>query len=367
MTDDIEIQKGFFHPICSRDEIERVFNVQTASDHLLKLRAETIVDHMRLFRVYRNKALADEKNWSLEQSFDGSHFNAFIDHLPNAEKNKCGTITYGNMFSNDPNGSIFKTDYGPIITISDSLRFFLKFSHLALMNFGDEVPPHVRMNALRIAIRVMLKTEALDFLMDPRGIVPQKIVEAMHEPIPRQMEFIAGHELSHYLEGHLSETDVIRKPIFFAISDNDENYGSQKVYNQSQQDELAVDKQAILLPKYTQERQSELLEAALLWFGSLELYETVSDLMFPKDPYTYRTHPSARDRIENLLTNIPFPPGVHVDDLQPFLGTLDGFKKLLREDVSVHTEVYEKYGSVYLDEPNTEWRGPELIDRVDYY
>ena len=30
-------------------------------------------------------------------------------------------------------------------------------------------------------------------------------------------------------------------------------------------------------------------------------------------------------------------------------------------------ERYETYGSVYLDKPNTEWRGRELKDRVDYY
>jgi hypothetical protein len=47
---EIEIQKMSFHPVCNKDEIERIFNVTTASDYLLKLRAETIVDHMRLFR-----------------------------------------------------------------------------------------------------------------------------------------------------------------------------------------------------------------------------------------------------------------------------------------------------------------------------
>jgi hypothetical protein len=29
--------------------------------------------------------------------------------------------------------------------------------------------------------------------------------------------------------------------------------------------------------------------------------------------------------------------------------------------------VFEHYGSIYLsDEPNSEWRGPLLVDRVDY-
>ena len=44
-------------------------------------------------------------------------------------------------------------------------------------------------------------------------------------------------------------------------------------------------------------------------------------------------------------------------------------KKFINEDISEnYGEVYddELYGSVYLDLPNTEWRGKELIDRVDY-
>ena len=47
----------------------------------------------------------------------------------------------------------------------------------------------------------------------------------------------------------------------------------------------------------------------------------------------------------------------------------DQLKKFINEDISEnYGEVYddELYGSVYLDLPNTEWRGKELIDRVDY-
>ncbi len=367
MMEGAEIQKAFFHPVCNREEIGRIFNVQNASDHLLKLRAETIVDHMRLFRVYRNKALLDEENWSLEHSFEESHYKNFLGALPEKESKECRTVTYGNMFSNDPNGSIFKTDYGPIITISDSLRFFLKFSHLALLDFGDEIPVHVCMNALRIAVRVMLKTEALDFLMDPRGIVPREIAELMERPIGRQLEFIAGHEYAHHLLGHLSGTDVVSMPIFFAISANDEDYKPQEVYSQSQQDEFAADLHAMLLPQYSSDEKGELLEAALLWFGCLDLYEAVSNTVFPRSLYTLRTHPTARERIENLLTKVPTPSGVDVGKWRRFLRTLDEFKKRLLEDVSLHFDAYETYGSVYLDKPNTEWRGPELIDRVDYY
>jgi len=248
--DDINIQKLFYHPICNSREIERIFSVRNGKDYLLKLRADTIVDHMRLFRVYRNKALIDEKRWSLEKSFYSSHFKSFLRYLHEEPKAKCLETTFGNIFSNEPNGLIFKTEYGPIITISESLLFFLKFSHLALFAFQSDVPNNVRINALRIAIRVMLKTETLDFLMDPRGIVPNDIAKAIHAPIPNQLEFIAGHEFAHFILGHLSDVNIISKPIYFAISPRDSDYKPMKVYNYSQKEEFEADIQAILLPQY---------------------------------------------------------------------------------------------------------------------
>ena len=41
-------------------------------------------------------------------------------------------------------------------------------------------------------------------------------------------------------------------------------------------------------------------------------------------------------------------------------------KDFLQDNISTNIEMYEVFGSVYLSEPNTEWRGRELIDRVDY-
>jgi hypothetical protein len=367
--DNIEIQKMFFRPICNASERERIFNVKNANDYLLKLRAETIVDHMRLFRVYRNKALQDEANWSLEASFRDEHYKAVLRELPPPARDSCQRVTYGDVFSNNPNGMIFPTDYGPITTISESLQFFLKFSHLALLDFADEVPLHVRFNSLRIAIRVMIKTESLDFLMDPRGILPEKVAEAIHSPIPLQLQFIAGHEFSHFILGHLSDTNLVEQPIFHAISENDgeSDYKPIKTFNNSQQDEFEADLQSIVLPNYSEETTCALLEAALLWFGSLELYEYVVNTLSPRNPWAHQSHPAARDRFEHLLANVPTPKRFALRTWQDFSNNLDKLTKMLEEDLSLHAEMYETYGSMYLDEPDTDWRGRRLVDRVDYY
>ncbi len=365
--DESEIQREFFRPVCNEQEIDRIFSVQNASDHLLKLRAETIVDHMRLFRVYRNKALADPGNWSLEKSFNTAHFQCVLDHVDPEVARSCSDVTFGNIFSNDPNGTIFATDYGPVMTVSEALSFFLKFAHLALLEFDSDVPQYVRMNALRIAVRVMLKTEAMDFYMDPRGIVPQDAGETIHAPIPLQMEFIAGHEFAHYVLGHLTPSSVTEKPVFRAITLKDEDYMPLPAFTHSQQEELDADKQAILLLEKDDRHRAEVLDAALLWFGCLELYEAVVDFMYPSNAWEPSSHPSARQRFEHLLAS--FPPSVGCDDslCKEFLKTIDVMKPILLEDVSLNTETYEKYGSVSLDKPDSEWRGPELIDRKDYY
>lgn len=365
--DNIVIQRQFFRPICNEQEIDRIFNVQNASDYLLKLRAETIVDHMRLFRVYRNKALSNPEQWSLERSFTTSHFQRFLASIDRDEQSKCSAVTFGNIFSNDPNGIIFSSEYGPIITLSEALHFFLKFAHLALLSFESDVPSRVRFNALRIAMRVMLKTEAMDFLMDPRGIVPQNIGKAMHAPIPLQMEFIAGHEFAHHILGHLSPAAVSQTPIFRAITPRDNDYKPLPAFTTSQQQEFAADEHSIRMLSADRQHQEEVLHAALVWFACLELYETVADFMCPPLPWKPSSHPTARQRFEHLLDTFSSLGVCAPSRWESLLKNIETLKPLLVDDFSVNIEVYETYGSVYLDEPNSDWRGPELIDRKDYY
>lgn len=362
----VELQKDFYRPICNEKEIDRIFNVQNAKDHLLKLRADTIVDHMRLFRVYRNKALAKQGNWSLEDSFCGYHYIHFKNRLPDDLMNKCKKVTYGNIFANEPNGLIFKTDYGIISTLSDSLNYFFEFMNLGLLDFGNKVPRHVQLNAIRIALRVMLQTESLDFLMDPRGIIPKKIQQKMHHTVPFQMQFIAGHEYSHYLLEHLSDTNTSKQFIFKAVFNSQSDYKPLDVYNTSQKQELEADIASLNLPLYSLQEKMLVLEGALLWFACLDIYEGVHDSIFP--PIGVQSHPPARDRYINLLDNVETHSGFDYKYWRENLPlVLDFYRKFFIEDVSLNIETYEMYGSLYLDAPNTKWRGKELIDRVDYY
>jgi len=140
-----------------------------------------------------------------------------------------------------------------------------------------------------------------------------------------------------------------------------------KVYNQRQKEEFAADINSLLLPEYNPKKRGDIFESALLWFGCLDLFEVALDTLYPQSPWIYQSHPTAKERFENVLSNVPVPDGVDIKTWRQFQETIKKFKLFLIKDVSDNIDFYEMYGSAYLDEPNTKWRGPELIDRVDYY
>lgn len=362
---EIEMQKGFYNPVCTKEEIERIFNVQTPSDFLLKLRADTIVDNMRLFRVYRNKAIANPENWSLEKSFVTKHYDSFLKNIEQDKLDICKSVNYSNIFSTETNGFLYNNEFGNIITISDSLQYFFKFMNLGLLEFGRKVPKRIAINSIRIAIRVMLQSEALDFLMDPRGIITRELAIIIHNPIQYQMQFIAGHEFAHLLLGHLDNKKLCSKPLIKSLFSGCEDYGSEKFYNHSQKNEFEADIKSIEFANYGNIERIKVFEAALLWFASLDLHEAVENYIFP--PMGRPTHPPARDRFENLLQKIPMKKNYNYTKWLKLISLVEELKKLFIEEVGYNIEQYEMYGSVYLDKPNTKWRGKELIDRVDYY
>lgn len=362
---DPELERQWFASICTSDEVDRILNPKTCKDYLLKLRAETIADHARFYRVYRSKALSKGTAWSLEGSFSDSHYSAFLRQLSIENKEILQTVTYGDTFSDEPNGSAFPTKYGNIVTIDESLKYFMFFAQLAILQFSIEIPTHVRLNSLRIACRTMLKTESMDFYLDPRGIIPDEVSDIINKTLDYQLRFIAGHEFAHCILGHLSTSDLVERPILRARHD-EEDYKPTLFYNKSQQDEFDADLQAILLPQYGDDEREQILIATLIWFACLELFEHANEIISPRSSFSYRTHPPTQDRYERLLSEIPFRSESQTQHFKDFHRGLDSIKSILENDISLNYDAYDFYGSVYLDAPNTEWRGPELIDRRDF-
>lgn len=355
------LQRHWYTSFCNDNEIDRILTPQSPKDFLLQERANIVADHTRFLRVYMNKARVF-RNWSFEKSFSEVHYHNVLNHLTPEDLAACQHITFGDMFSNDVNGYARKDPkWGRIISLNESLQFFMKFCNLALLDFDKEVPLRIRFNALRIAIRTILKVEAMDFFMDPRGTVPENIGKKIHAPIKHELQFIAGHEFAHHICGHLNDNNITQKSV---LRINEKDYFAP-VYNVFQKQEFEADIASLQRPTYSTEELCNLLYGAFLWFISLDLGELALDMICPS--FGIKTHPNAKERIKNILNNVDIPSEFDHDVINKHLETAKLLRDLLADDISTNFEFYEFYGSAYLDAPNTEWRGKELIDRVDYY
>ena len=226
------------------------------------------------------------------------------------------------------------------------------------------IPNHIIKNAIRIGLRTWLGCEALDFEMDPRGILPVNVEIDIKEIIPLILVFISGHEFSHHLLGHCNKNNL--KSII--MWGNDEKH-SQKIYNASQKEEFAADIGALEIPKYPDTVYERVFECSLIWFLIIDLAEYAMNLINPGFFEGYQTHPSAMDRFKHIIKMARHTEHFSEQPYEKIIEWSAELKKFINEDISEnYGEVYddELYGSVYLDLPNTEWIGKELIDRVDY-
>ena len=138
-------------------------------------------------------------------------------------------------------------------------------------------------------------------------------------------------------------------------------------YNSNQKQEFAADLGALNYPKFDDEEYNLYYYYALSWFAILAIFEAAENTMFP--PFNKQSHPGAKARYNNILNNAKRP--LNFEEMKEFY-TVDlpmlvsYYEEIIIEDVQYNCEAYEFEGSVYLAAPNTEWRGPELIDRVDY-
>ncbi len=365
---DINPDRDWYSSICSQSELERVLNVQNAHDYILRLRAKTIADNMRLYRAFLHERRRYETmgwDWALEKYFTAYNYIDVLHSLDKEKEALCRQVAFGSIITNEPNGLIFDTPYGICSTFSIVLKYFSQFSCLALFSLGGKVPMGVRVQAMRIAIRIMLQREALDFEMDPRGIIPEEIQKVIAPIYPQQITFIASHEYSHLINGDLKKGATMKQAMLKAHFEDETDYKMLDTYNISQKKEFAADIGAMTYPNWNEDWYARVYYSTMMWFAALAIYEAVEDTIFP--PNGRQTHPGAKARYQNLLEKAPKP----VDfDKELYCKTIpelvSWWEKFVKEDVMENYEMYKFYGSLYLAEPNTEWRGRELIDRVDY-
>lgn len=334
-----------YAPFYSPEQIHRILKPTSAADVLLKKQADSIVKNMRVFRVFYDK-YNRSSNWNYDQVIDSSVFEQF--QKLNLEKSvweKIRNIPCGLTYDSDPNGQCIKTEYGDIITISATLQKFLYYMNLFYLGNTDErIPGDVTGHALVLAIRIMLRKEALDFELDPRGDVPKWIDQELSFYTLGELFFVIAHEYSHSLLNHLNDANVI---------DGEDEY---TYYNQSQKQEFDADENAIRILKDSLSEELAVASAVNL-FLAFDIYEQAKDQISP-DMGHIKSHPKAEARIRKLVKKYP-DAKIDVEQLIHFNQMI---KQNLMELISTEIELFEDYGSVYLGQ----WHEKNKTDRVDY-
>lgn len=348
----------WYSGLCSKDEINRLLNKSTPSDFLLQVRADQIMDHTRLYRVIIARGWADSPD--LTSNFSNVEFRSYINNLPNDKKLLCKQIEKGYVFSGDANGKYMRSPYGDLIIISESLKYFLFYMNLFFLNYNKEIPLDVRFSSLMIAVRIMLQTEALDFDIDPRGIIPDEITKINRLYVNEQMQFVIGHEYSHYLLSHLDKSNTCFEPLCFVKDDISPR--KYEFYNYRQEQEFAADVASIINPIHDNEIFESKIQAAIFFLIYIDIFQKVKEQILPSISYI-KTHPDPIDRIWNLYDKCKDKLKiVTVDFINSQIDLANEYSEILQKHVALNFEEYEVYGSVYLGQ----WRGKPLIDRVDY-
>lgn len=363
---EVKEESGKYYPICTIDEIKRIERPGTADDHLLRLRADSIMEHPRLIRMFLKRRELRPKGWSLTSYYKTREFDRYISHLPEEKKAICRAIPAGYILSREPHGFCLNTEFGKVVVLSESLKHFLYFMNVFMYAELFELATDDGIAALIIAVRTMLLTETPDFDIDPRGDIPLKAKRYCERVVRTQLQFIIGHEYAHALLGHF---DSLAK-----ISDAPERMfmhgknSSEKWYNPRQQQEFDADAGSLLQADYSDEECAHVINAATIFFAQLELYYAVSDYINP--PFNpSSTHPSPIDRIWALRKTVSNARNISQEllytdeEVGSIIAFVNDFNELMRKEVLPFSiEMFERYGSHYLPT----YRGEPLSDRFDY-
>ena len=357
---DLTPDQYFFYPMCTKEEIKRIYDVQNASDYLLKFRADQIVEHTRLKRVF-SSLQAKLPDWNFTEAFSDVNYVEYLDRLSTELKESIRNVELGNIYLKEANGYCIKTPYGNIIVISYALRYFLYYMNLFYLatieypEYGEPIDP------LTIAIKVMLGSEALDFEIDSRGDIPFELHEKLEELTGLQMQFVLGHELAHHYLGHLEKG---RLTTARAMS-NLHELGNEKYYNYSEKLELEADYYSVKNANLQEWEVGRFIDASYLFFFYLDVFKCVEDYMFPKSSFHLKTHPDPLNRLYKINEKFDcIGESFSYEDLKEIESSLSGLKNQLVADfLPYYIDELEQYASTYL----SKYKGEVIHDRaLDY-
>jgi hypothetical protein len=217
---------------------------------------------------------------------------------------------------------------------------------------GRDADPVDRADAGIIALRIMKGSEAEDFDIDPRGILPPRMEAAFQRHVDRMIEFTYGHEYAHALLGHVAANGSTPLP----IQDSE-----HKVY--SHELEYAADLHAVKRIGGDRAERAAMARAAYYVFLYLHVIELMS-ASHPDAPSfsVSRTHPTPCERLWRLLESLK--DWDQRPRLEVAVRTAGEICDLLLERICDigRNDVLTMYGSIYLQGLGGKLRE----DRVDF-
>jgi len=363
----IDENNAKYYPFCNIEEIKRIQHMQNAEDYLLKLRADAIANNPRSIRIFLSRYNKNPTDWALSSFYENTAFSRYIQKLPKNQATECRQVPAGFAYLREPNGACIKSEFGNLIVISEALEYFLFFMNIFIFSKGWEISHKDSLSAFVIATKTMLRTEPLDFDLDPRASLPKKITRECWAMVRAQINFIIGHEYAHLLLGHLKGNAIAFDSLAMlgsAISSSTKS----KYYTPRQSQEFDADVGSILHANYSDAETATNLDAAAIFFIGLDLFYTVDDYINPPINQI-KTHPDPLDRIWHLRNAVHLArPGSQqysypTDGLLSVIEAMNIFKKFLIENfLPVQIELLEDFQSVYLPS----FHHQKLYDRFDY-
>ncbi|PKH88373.1 hypothetical protein [Colwellia sp. Bg11-28] len=352
----------FFAPFCSVADIKKINSPKTASDFLLQLRAESIVDNPRLNRVFLARK-GNKTNWSLEKYYlDRKREETYLSNLSKGNYEKLKSIPSGSVYLDGANAICTKTKAGNIIAISEPLEYFLYFMNIFFYGEDFGIKDEDTQASFRIAQRIMAGHESFDFDIDPRGTLPEHIHGWMKSITDLQYQFILGHEYSHHLLGHVKDSNLRTDSLSSFMAMHEGKHTIQH-YKYSHKLEYDADWYSIKNIKGNSKFKDDLSKAAFLTLMYLETSRIVLDYTNPRRTNQVSSHPDPSSRIYKIRKKLNNKYGFSKDQLENNLGYLKDYtEQFISKYLVFNFDSFEEYGSHYLPSYKTRL----LNDRVDY-
>lgn len=352
-TEGLTDEETFYLECCSKTEILRLRELKNSHDYLLRLRANAIADSPRACRVIakrREQFESKGKPWSLSHYYHqkDSHHKAYIRYLNRAQSKAIKTIPSGLALIDEANAVCIRTLLGDIVIVSEGLEYFYYFMTIAF--YGEQLGIEMvdRIEACLIASRIMNGTESLDFDLDPRGVLPNKIENKLNELVSLQMQFTFGHEYAHHLCGHMREMEQCSS----VVGNNTQEI---EVYNHDC--EFEADLCAITNISNNGNAFKLVSNGAFSVLIYLNFILTLRGIIGGKCLSLSATHPHPRARVEKLHASLGVKSPLDTSDLGNMFNTSEYLADaLVRRAEASEQDVFGFYGSVYLTSYTTRVR-----------